>query len=197
MELVILRECEASPGKGKGLRLLQSRSQPDGNNSCLFCRGEDNREDLRGGSALTWEQAVSGHTLSLYAWRAGPVRVLRGRQTEQGTRTLYGSKQDTGDLPHEVQRRPDTPRISIAAVRKPRKKFSSLALGFIPLQEWDGAKRCWLSTSCSELRSDSLPSPHVKIIWDTGKGAVGRLGHCTEVPPDWSAGLSNHFPVLM
>ena len=59
MELVILRECEASPGKGKGLRLLQSRSQPDGNNSCLFCRGEDNREDLRGGSALSGVSGLS------------------------------------------------------------------------------------------------------------------------------------------
>lgn len=52
MELVILRECEASPDKGKGLRLLPRRFQPDGNNSCLYHRGEDDREDHRGGSAL-------------------------------------------------------------------------------------------------------------------------------------------------
>lgn len=71
---------------------------------------------------------MNGHTLSLYAWRnsglcgfyrAGAEQVLRGRQTEQGTQTLSGNKQDTGDLPLEVQRIPYTPRISIAAVRKP------------------------------------------------------------------------------
>lgn len=41
VELVILRECEAGPDKGKGLRTLQMQFQPDGKDSFLYCRGED------------------------------------------------------------------------------------------------------------------------------------------------------------
>lgn len=40
----------------RDLRTLQTRFQPDGKDCSLYCRGEDDREDSRGGPALKWEQ---------------------------------------------------------------------------------------------------------------------------------------------